>query len=106
MRLSLTLVCLTALEKCPEQKLGFEVVARWYSERLAMQLNLYSSQCTQSLQECIWLSAFHHNKLLQRKILNPLTTDDESTRHTTLAACCQLAQSVLKIGFCASKMVG
>ena len=79
MRLSLTLVCLTTLEKCPEQKLGFEVVAGWYSERLAMQLNLYSSQCTQSLQECIWLSAFHHNKLLQRKTLNPLTTDDGST---------------------------
>jgi len=29
---------------------------------------------------------------------NPLTTDDECTRHATLAACYQSAQSVLKIG--------
>ena len=31
--------------------------------------------------------------------VNPLTTDDECTRHETLAACYQLAQSILKIGF-------
>ena len=30
--------------------------------------------------------------------INPLTTDDTFWRHLTLAACYQLAQSVLKIG--------
>ena len=50
-RLSHILVCLTAFEKTPEQK-------AWVGKSLAMQLNLYSSLCTQSLQECIWLSAF------------------------------------------------
>ena len=35
-----------------------------------------------------------------------LTTDDECTRHATLAACYQLAQSVLKIGFALAKKVG
>ena len=38
--------------------------------------------------------------------LNPLTTDDECTRHETLAACYQLAHSVLKIGFALAKKVG
>ena len=39
-------------------------------------------------------------------LVNPLTTDDECTRHETLAACYQLAQSVLKIGFALAKKVG
>ena len=34
---------------------------------------------------------------------NPLTTDDKCTRHATLAARYQLAQSVLKIGFALAK---
>ena len=34
---------------------------------------------------------------------NPLITDDECTRHATLAACYQFAQSVLKIGFALAK---
>jgi len=34
---------------------------------------------------------------------NPLITDDEHTRHATLTACYQLAQSVLKIGFALAK---
>ena len=38
--------------------------------------------------------------------LNPLTTDDECTRHATLAACYQLAQSILKIGFALAKKIG
>ena len=38
--------------------------------------------------------------------VNPLTTDDECTRHTTLTACYQLVQSVLKIGFALAKKVG
>ena len=38
--------------------------------------------------------------------VNPLTTDDECTRHETLAACYQLAQSVLKIGFALAKKGG
>ena len=38
--------------------------------------------------------------------INPLTTDDECTRHATLAACYQLVQSVLKIGFVLAKKVG
>ena len=36
---------------------------------------------------------------------NPLITDDECTRHETLAAHYQLAQSVLKIGFALAKKV-
>ena len=35
-----------------------------------------------------------------------LTTDDGHTCHVTLAACYQLAQSVLKIGFVLAKKVG
>ena len=38
--------------------------------------------------------------------VNPLTTDDKCTRHATLAARHQLAQSVLKIGFALAKKVG
>ena len=38
--------------------------------------------------------------------MNPLTTDDAIWHHLTLAACYQLVQSVLKIGFCASKKGG
>ena len=38
--------------------------------------------------------------------INPLTTDDECTCHATLAACYQLAQSDLKIGFTLAKKVG
>ena len=37
---------------------------------------------------------------------NPLTTDDKCTRHETFAACYQLAQSVLKIGFAQAKKGG
>ena len=36
-------------------------------------------------------------------VFNPLTTDDECTCHATLAACYQLAQSILKIGFVLAK---
>ena len=38
--------------------------------------------------------------------VNPLATDDKCTCHETLAACCQLVQSVLKIGFALAKKVG
>ena len=37
---------------------------------------------------------------------NPLTTDDAIWHRLTLAACYQLAQSVLKIGFVLAKKVG
>ena len=37
---------------------------------------------------------------------NPLTTDDAIWRRLTLAACYQLAQSVLKIGFVLAKKAG
>ena len=40
------------------------------------------------------------------KLINPLTTDDECTYHATLAACYQLAQSVLKIVFVLAKKSG
>ena len=43
---------------------------------------------------------------LLSSLINPLTTDDECTRHASLAACYQLAQSVLKIGFALGKKVG
>ena len=46
------------------------------------------------------------NKNFLLLTFNPLTTDDECTRHETLAACYQLAQSVLKIGFALAKKVG
>ena len=38
--------------------------------------------------------------------INPLTTDDECTRHAILATCYQLVPSVLKIGFALAKKVG
>ena len=38
--------------------------------------------------------------------LNPLPTDDAFWRHQILAACYQLAQSVLKIGFALAERVG
>ena len=38
--------------------------------------------------------------------VNPLTTDDAIWRRLTLAACYQLAQSVLKMGFMLAKKVG
>ena len=36
----------------------------------------------------------------------PLTTNDEYSRHRKMAACYQLAQSVLKIGFVLAERVG
>ena len=39
-------------------------------------------------------------------LLDPLTTDDECSRHATLAACYQLGQSILKIDFVLTKKVG
>jgi len=44
--------------------------------------------------------------LVHPHVINPLTTDDECSRHATLAGCYQLAQSVLKIGFALAKKVG
>ena len=38
--------------------------------------------------------------------INPLTTDDTIWPRLTLAACYQLAQSVLKIGFALAKKAG
>ena len=38
--------------------------------------------------------------------INPLTTDDEYSRHQNSAACYQLAQSVLKIGSALAERVG
>ena len=38
--------------------------------------------------------------------VNPLTTDDECTRHATLTACYQFAQSVLKTGSALAERVG
>ena len=43
---------------------------------------------------------------VQQHFLEFLTTDDECTRHATLATCNQLVQSVLKIGFALAKKVG
>ena len=40
------------------------------------------------------------------KVLNPLTADDVIWHCLTLAACYQLAQSVLKIGFALAKKAG
>ena len=39
-------------------------------------------------------------------LINPLTTDDAFWRHLTLAACYQLAQSILKIGSALAERVG
>ena len=44
--------------------------------------------------------------LLTSLVLNPLTTDDAIWRRLTLAACYQLAQSVLKLGFVLAKKAG
>ena len=48
----------------------------------------------------------HLNIFAQYLTLNPLTTDDQCTRHANLAACYKLAQPVLKIGFALAKKVG
>ena len=50
------------------------------------------------MHTCKWM--FHIT------LINPLTTDDECTLHATLAACYQLAQSVLKVGFALAKKAG
>ena len=39
-------------------------------------------------------------------VINPLTTNDEFSRHRNLAACYQLAQSVLKMGSALAERVG
>ena len=44
--------------------------------------------------------------LVHPHVINPLTTDDECTRHATLGVCYQLAQSILNIGFALAKKVG
>ena len=41
-----------------------------------------------------------------QKTLNPLTTNDDYSHHQNLAACHQLAQSVLKIGSALAESVG
>ena len=40
------------------------------------------------------------------KFFNPIATDDAFWRHLTLAACYQLAQSILKIGSVLAERVG
>ena len=39
-------------------------------------------------------------------LINPLTTNDDYSRHRHLAACYQWAQSILKIGFAVAERVG
>ena len=39
-------------------------------------------------------------------LFNPLTTNDDYSRHRNLAACYQLAQSILKIGSARAERVG
>ena len=41
-----------------------------------------------------------------RVVFNPLTTNDDYSRHRNSAACYQLAQSVLKIGSALAERVG
>ena len=41
-----------------------------------------------------------------RTVFNPLTTNDDYSRHRNSAACYQLAQSVLKIGSALAERVG
>ena len=49
-------------------------------------------------------STSSHSK--QTRDLNPLTTNDDYSRHRNSAACYQLAQSVLKIGSALAERVG
>ena len=45
--------------------------------------------------------------LCQRTVpFNPLTTNDTIWHRLTLATCCQLAQSILKMGFVLAKKAG
>ena len=44
--------------------------------------------------------------LTKLQAVNPLTTNDDCSRHRNLAACYQLAQSVLKIGSTLAERVG
>ena len=54
--------------------------------------------------------AFHSQVCLvsiaQQDIINPLTTNNDYSHHRNLAACYQLAQSVLKIGYALAERVG
>ena len=59
------------------------------------------------------IQAFHDSirtlKVLERCgtiVVNPLTTNDAIWRRLTLAACYQLLQSILKIGFALAKKAG
>ena len=45
-------------------------------------------------------------KVCSLRVVNPLTTDDAFWHHQFLAACYQLAQSVLKIGSALAERVG
>ena len=46
------------------------------------------------------------NSVLCMRTVNPLTTNDDYSRHRNSAACYQLAQSVLKIGSALAERVG
>ena len=62
---------------------------------LRLVLNVFTYVCVQ-LKLPVFLACY----------LNPLTTDDAIWRHQILAACYQLAQSVLKIGSALAERVG
>ena len=70
-----------------------------------MRLVLEQVKLSLRWKGCYWaksdlLNIFYNTRIrLMENTVNPLTTDDKCTCHATLAACYQLAQSVLKIGF-------
>ena len=59
-----------------------------------------------NINVCIIHSMKSAKKLNASQLINRLNTDDTIWRRLSLAACYQLAQSVLKIGFALAKKVG
>ena len=73
----------------------------WYTTILVVHyLQPHSQAYDQGDKQCL-TSATSTQDFWQ--CFNPLTIDDKCTRHATLAARYQLAQSVLKIGFALAK---
>ena len=73
------------------------------------QVTTRTSEITKHLKTESLTAMVHHTiaKLTnQVELLNPLTTNDDYSRHRNSAACYQLAQSVLKIGSALAERVG
>ena len=72
---------------------------------LSIQFNSYThDQCNKCNTEAAKAIKLHHK--YTKSLFNPLPTNDAIWRRQILAACYQLAQSVLKIGSALAERVG